>query len=576
MAESGSQGKNNPLLQSLDDDFQALQRHFADQLTQDIDYLKTEKQRLIGDLEALRVEYDELYLDYQSLKSELDVTLSKQQLAQQNAWAKRLAQVLAHNLREDLHAYVTNSVDLPNPTQDWLHSLDDTLNRSVKSLQHDLSSYQSAIAQQLTRMQTMEQQGEVILESLVARLSSQLGDQLAPAPNGSAPLPPALDNRPLLDGSSVVGGRTYVEQPRPDQVVGTTRRVVPPYEGNTLQPALGAMQLSKTAKPRSAGRDRTPGRALKKGMVLCGIATLGLSAIPFLVGGLSLGTNLFGETLLGGALAGLPGFNFFDANTLLLLQLVVLIPVLAVLAPSLYPSVWRDVGQTLRAPTRWFPLVGGAVFYFFAQVLLFQAVGNLGPAAAAPLMFAYPLLAVPLMWWLRGDRPNLLRGVVMLAIAMGVVLILRPLAIATASAALLSAVAFALYVVINSLSRQSHPIVTGIIQYGIMAILSGLILLIRPFVVTQQVLTSQFVGVGLGLGLLAAVSQFFHYSGLRLVGGLRTALIAAATPLVTALLAVFLLTNQPTIQMIQWPGIILITLGGMTLALDRLSRQKTA
>ncbi|MEM1241432.1 MAG: EamA family transporter [Cyanobacteria bacterium P01_H01_bin.26] len=558
MGESGSQGRNDPLLQSLDDDFQALQQHFANQLARDIEYLQTEKQRLISNLETLRGEYDQLYIDYQSLKTEADATLSQQQLAQQNAWAKRLAQVLAQNLRNDLHAYVTNSVELPTPTHDWLHSLDDTLNRSVKALQQDLSSYQSAIAQQLTRMQTMEQQGEVILENLVERLSDQLGTHLAE----SSPrrLSNTLDNRPLVDGSPVVGGRTYIERPRPDQVVGDTRRVVPPYGGQTVQPALVS----------AAGRDRTalPARSLKKGLVLCAIATLCFSAITVLVGGLSLGGNLFGMELIGRN-----SFSFFNANTLLWLQLIVLIPILAVLAPQLYRPVWRDIGQSLRSTPQLFALIGGGVFYFFAQVLLFQAVGTLGPATAAPLLFAYPLLAVPLLWWINGERPNLLRGVVMLAIAMGAVLILRPLSVASAGAALLSAAAFALYIVTSSLSRQSHPISAGIIQYCIMAILSSIILLLRPLVVTQD-LTAQFVVGGLGLGALAGLSHLFHYSGLRLMGGLRTAMMTAATPLLVALLTVLLSINQPTLHMIQWAGIVLITLGGVTLARDRLSRQQ--
>ena len=558
MGESESQSSNDPLLQSLDDDFQALQRHFADQLAKDIEYLQTEKQRLMSDLEALRVEYDQLYIDYQSLKNEADVTLSKRELAQQNAWAKRLARVLAQNLRNDLHAYVTNSVELPTPTQDWLHALDDTLNRSVKALQQDLSSYQSAIAQQLTRMQTMEQQGEVILANLVERLSSQLGEhQLGqgPTPPGT-PLPSALDNHPLEDGSSVVDSRTYIERPRPDQIAGATRRVVPPYGGQTVNPSPVLVDEPK--------RDRT----LKKGMVLCGIATLGFSAITVLVGALSLGNNRFGLTL-----AGLDSFNFFNANALLWLQLVVLIPSLAILAPQLYRSVWRDIGQSLQSTPRLFALLGGGVFYFFAQVFLFQAAGTLGPAVAAPLLFAYPLLVVPLLWWLNSDRPNLLRGVVMLAMAMGVVLILRPLSLSSAMAALLSAMAFSLYVVTNSLNtRQSHPISAGLVQHGLMGILSSIILLIRPLVVTQD-LTSQFVLGGLGLGLVAGISYFFYYTGLRLVGGLRTALVAATTPILTALLAMLALTNQPTLQMIQWPGIILIALGGITLAADRLSRQ---
>ena len=557
MGESESQNRNNPLLQSLDDDFQALQRHFSDQLAKDIEYLQAEKQRLRSDLETLRGEYDQLYIDYQSLKSESDITLSQRELAQQNAWAKRLARVLAQNLRDDLHAYVTNSAELPTPTQDWLHSLEETLNRSVRALQQDLSSYQSALAQQLTRMQTMEQQGEVILESLVARLSDQLGNQLGRSPTrtGSV-LPSALDNRPLQEGSNVTGSRTYVERPRPDQVAGSTRRVGPPYGGQTVDPAPILVDNPK--------RDRT----LKKGMVLCALATLGFSFITVLVGGLSSGGSFFGL-----ALTGLDRFSFFNANALLWLQLVVLVPILALLAPQIYRSVWRDVGQSLRSMPRLFALVGGGVFYFFAQVLLFQSAGTLGPAIAAPLLFAYPLLAVPLLWWLNGDRPNLLRAVVMLAMAMGVVLLLRPLSVASTGAALLSAIAFALYVVTNSLnSRQSHPIAAGLIQHCVMAILSSVVLLIRPLVFTQD-LTSQFFLGGLGLGLLASVSYVFHYTGLRLVGGLRTALVAAATPLVTALLAVVALRDYSALQLIQWPGAILITLGGMSLSLDRLSRQ---
>lgn len=560
MGESGSQGANEPLLQSLDDDFQALQRHFADQLAQDIEYLQTEKRRLLNELDALRVEYDQLYIDYQSLKNESDATLSKRQLAQQNAWAKRLAQVLAQNLREDLHAYVRNSAELPTPTQDWLNSLDDTLNRSVSALQQDLSSYQSAISQQLVRMQAMEQQGEVILGNLVERLSDQLGDQLLHSANAQT-FTNVVDNRPLPDGSSVVGGRAYVERPRPDQVAGgITRRVTPPYSGQTVDQSLVSVP--------KLGRDRSPERSLKKGMVLCAIATLGFSFMTVLVGGITLGGSWLGTVL-----PGLDSFGFFEANALFWLHLVVLLPVLAMLAPQLHRLVWQDVNHSLRSRSRLLAILGGGVFYFFSQVLLFQAVGNLGPAVVSPLLFAYPLVAVPLMWWLNSDRPNLLRWVVMLAMAMGGVLILRPLGLSVAGAIILSAIAFGLYVVTNSLSRQLHPVSAGLMQYIIVASLSTLVLVARLGSITD-ILTRQFVLGGLFLGLVASVSYLFHYTGLRLVGGLRTASVAAVTPLITAFLAIVLLSTQPALQLIQWPGILLITLGGMTLSLDRLSRHQ--
>ncbi|MEM6254583.1 MAG: EamA family transporter [Cyanobacteria bacterium P01_D01_bin.156] len=551
MGESDSQGTNEPLIQSLDDDFQALQRHFADQLAQDIEYLQTEKQRLISELEGLRVEYDQLYIDYQSLKNESDTTLSKRQLAQQNAWAKRLAQVLAQNLREDLHAYVTNSVDLPSPTQDWLQSLDNTLNQSVEALQQDLSSYQSALSQQLVRMQAMEQQGEVILDSLVERLSDQLGAQL----NKATVLPQTVDNRPLSDGSAVVGGRTYVERPRPDQMTGTTRRVVPLYSGQTINPSL--VGVPKTSHHRSSER------FLKKGILLCAMATLGFSVLTVLVGGIGFGATLFGVVWLG-----LDTFSFFQANALLWLQLVVLIPVLILLGPQLHRSIWQDINQSLRSRPRCLALLGSGTFYFFSQVLLFQSAGSLGPAVAAPLLFAYPLVAVPLLWWLNGERPNSLRCVVMLAMAMGVVLLLRPLSFTSALPIVLAAVAFGLYVVTNSLSRQLNPISAGLMQHIVAASLSTLVLLVRLGNITQ--VPGQLVWIGLLLGIVASVSYLFHYSGLRLVGGLRTATVTAATPIITALMAVLTLTAP--LQLIQWPGILLVTLGGVTLSIDRLGR----
>ncbi|WP_416675085.1 hypothetical protein [Egbenema bharatensis] len=62
----------------------------------------------------------------------------------------------------------------PEQTQRLLASIDETVNRAFTSLNHDLSSYQSALSQQINRMHDLGQQGEAILEVLVGRISQQL------------------------------------------------------------------------------------------------------------------------------------------------------------------------------------------------------------------------------------------------------------------------------------------------------------------------------------------------------------------------------------------------------------------
>jgi len=83
MGESDTQSNMDDLLTSLDQDFEALQRHFAAQLSADVEYLKDEKERLLSAIAQLRSEYDDLANRYQVLKTESEGVLSEQQQRQQ-------------------------------------------------------------------------------------------------------------------------------------------------------------------------------------------------------------------------------------------------------------------------------------------------------------------------------------------------------------------------------------------------------------------------------------------------------------------------------------------------------------
>ncbi|MEO0541279.1 MAG: DMT family transporter, partial [Cyanobacteria bacterium P01_A01_bin.105] len=495
--------------------------------------------------------------------------LSQQQQRQQQLWAKRMAQLLASNLQDDLHSYVLKSNQLPNPTDDWLAAFNSTLSQTVLSLQRDLSSYQSAMSQQLTRMQSMEQQGEVILESLVNRLSQQLQQQMVQGqtPPGSAEVN-RIDNRPLAASSR--SPQRSAQLP-----LDPVRQLSPPYGGKTLPGTARSLSDSPVAEPQVRQLVAAPFRQhrLQKGLGLSAIATLLLTLSTLLVGAISRGGELAGI-----AFAGFDSITFLNASALLWLRLIVMLPLLWLLAPQLHSGVWTDLTRWRQRPRYLTGLVGGGICLYFSQVLMYQAIGSIGPAVAATLLFSYPLLAIPLGWLVQRDAPTPLRWVVLGAILMGTVLVARPanlVAVGT-TAALLSAVAFALYVTTMGLpsQRQVHPVSGGLVQFATMTVLGSMLMVFRPATLTQGIVSpGQFILAGLGLGLVTTVAYVTNHSGLRLIGGNRAALVAAATPLLTALLSVLLLTTQPTLQLIQWTGIALITLGAMALSLDRLSRQ---
>ncbi|MEO1125250.1 MAG: hypothetical protein AAFX95_14310, partial [Cyanobacteria bacterium J06639_16] len=98
----GESSQAMEILQRLSQDLGQLQQNFSGQLAGDIERLKGEKARLVDDIGDLQGEYEALQEAYYALKSERDVALSEQQVAQQQIWAKRLAQALATHLQARL------------------------------------------------------------------------------------------------------------------------------------------------------------------------------------------------------------------------------------------------------------------------------------------------------------------------------------------------------------------------------------------------------------------------------------------------------------------------------------------
>lgn len=529
-AEATLQG----LIQALD----SLRQGLVTDLTQEIKALQRHKQALMRDVEQLEGQLSQLQARY-------GLGLSQDLQVQQEVWARHLAQTLATHLQayrggeapDQGEGSTDQDRSALRAADQGLADLDGALHRSLKTLQQDLFSYQSSLSQQVSRMHNLEQQGEAILEALVGRLSQELQSQLvrplSPEPIPTPPLP------------------TIPRVPRPN-------------------PAI--------AQPASPGLQVHHWWAL--GLAL--IAVLALSSQNLLVGWVANGGQLLGRVPLPPLLP----LTLTNAVLLLWLRLLLVVPLLALLAPQLQASLRADLNTLLTKPS---PTLGrvlsSGVFLGLSQVLLYRAIADLGPGLAVTLLFTYPLVALPLAWWSQRQRPSPLRLVALLALAMGLVFAALPDLLGLTSrggsawglaTALLAAAAFGLHWLSLQLTLQRLPLATTtLVQFSTVLGLTSLILIVISLGGPGPSLPNHpawLYGAGLGLGLLTLVGYLANHYSQKFSQPSYLPVLAATIPLVTAGLSYGLLPGgQSTLHLIQGLGVILVSLGGVFLALDSVS-----
>ena len=115
-----------------------------------------------------------------------------------------------------------------------------------------------------------------------------------------------------------------------------------------------------------------------------------------------------------------------------------------------------------------------------------------------------------------------------------------------------------------------HPIPTAIVQFSTVAVLGSLVLLVKPLKLIDMSWVS-FCLWGRLIGVLMLVAYFFTYASLLNIRS-KTAIIAAATP-TAALLLGLNFTPRPALQIIQWTGILLVTIGGIALGKEKLGKE---
>ncbi|MDB9315238.1 EamA family transporter [Spirulina sp. CS-785/01] len=542
-------------LQAITEELEQLKSSLVLQLHQEIDQLQNRKTRLLAETEQLELQRQE--------KAE-----------QQHALAQQLAPVIAEQILEHLRDRLTQGSNafegsVSNGSLDnyndnayrLIASLDTTLRTTFKTLQQDLNSYQSSLSQQLGQMYNLEQQGEVLLDTLVDRLKAELQQDTVSSPSSPTVKPPTV-RRPELP-----------PPPKPpSQREG--RPTKPPESQKSPQP------------PKRVSKSQ-----IQLGFLLILLSSLALSfqnvVIKLILSSFALFPWLFGEQFtLGGYIS--PGFG--NSILILCLRMVVVVPLMSVLAQFLYPNSWPDIRRFFQSGDKdaYWKVVGCGFFLFVSSVFIYMALGQLTPGVALTLFFVFPIVTVLMSWLFFGERPSWVRAVATVVVLGGVSLIQLAsggdtvsLSGAGVTFAILAGVTFAFHVLlIQACTKKLHPVPFSVLNFGVILLFSVLFLLllmVAPLPTNMQIEVDPTMQVnilisGLVLGGLTLLSYLLNSIGITYIGAARASIIGATGPALTSIAALIVIGEGLT-QGETW-GMVLVTVGVLILNLERFFAPK--
>lgn len=560
------------VLHSVMQELDALHENVKGQLNQDITRLQTEKNHLIEDIEGLREQY-------RKLQSQQMEALSGRYIQQQQLWLKQLAQVLAHNLQDllvqrfnELSANSGHSLSSPIPSGEFpipmppsnygeraselLAALDERIDRSFQMLEQDLSSYESELSVRLNNMQTLERQGEELLQNLVNRIREELESQ-----------------------------EEYLENPfdaqdsYPEESTNSVRApVLPPTPADRPQePVPQPSSVPSTAPAKAPSQ-------VQAGLVLALSSAVVLSLFNVCLRILIKSKNprvVFGLFEFPGVVT--PGFG--NSLLILLMRLIVVVVLMPILATFLYPSVWKDIRRLFQSGDRalWSKVLGSAFFLFLSQVLIYLAIGNIPAGIAITIFFIYPIVTVLGSWILFGSRPSRVGFLAIVGITAGLILAGWPSFAAPApgggnvgvgvTAALASGITFAGYVLLTQMAAgKLHPIPFSVVNFAAIFVFSSLSLwvpLSENFApkIDQNVWPGLIVG-GVVLGVLTLFSYLLNNFAIRFAGAALASVIGTLGPAMTALLG-FIIINEK-LQPVAILGMAVVTLSVAAMSLERI------
>ncbi len=562
-------------------DLSDLRANILGKLSREILILQAQKNALTDDIQRL-----------QSQRKELEVlTVTQQGMNQQEIqrqqWIEQLAQSITYHLKNDV--IVTNSQALNDHSQNFeqlMLNLDDAIRTTFQSLQRDVDTYQRDLDDQMQRMYTQRQQGELMLSALVERIDEYLrrssGDRYG---GGSLPTPPIANFTGTSsfteaiatngNGSAVSpngnGNGNYSQIQIPtfnNNQYGTQYRQndTRPYAGEPTQP----FDLPEVAPVQ-------PAKQLNEwwlGFILVLGASVVLSFQNILVRIIFFNSSILGAFNFGGLIQPSVANSFI----LLLLRMAFATPIMWIVAKVIFRvDVWRDFQQLLTPSRRllFWRVASSALLQFCSFAFIYVALGILKPGLAVTLFFIFPTVTVLLAWFLFGDRPSNERWFVIVVIYVGIMLTynifgtLKPDTWGV-TAAILSGISFAGYIITSQACfKQLNPVSFTSINFAIILLLC---LGTLPFTLGSISLNGSLIFMCFLVSMTTLGGYLLTSFGTKLMGAAQASIVSASGPVFTTFLAFTLLGNK--LEMIQVFGVFLVTGGVGLLSLQNMYKKQ--
>ncbi|MDB9320739.1 EamA family transporter [Nodularia spumigena CS-591/04] len=236
------------------EDLESLQQNVLRSLQEEIKRLQADKTRLSDEIQQLLEEKEHLQqvrqiTEQQVLIRQLSEALAKHISSQLQSSLASLASKSAEGNSQERSA-MKSAGDKNHNAEQMLGSLDDTLTITFNSLQQELKNYQNNLSQQLSRMQSQQQQGEAIVEEFINHLRGELEKttkEISPAIVTAPPstiLPPTEQQPPRSSQTHLQSGviQTSTTEPSSTTTGETTGDV---SESNNTAPSTGGLSSEK-------------------------------------------------------------------------------------------------------------------------------------------------------------------------------------------------------------------------------------------------------------------------------------------------------------------------------------------
>lgn len=266
---------------------------------------------------------------------------------------------------------------------------------------------------------------------------------------------------------------------------------------------------------------------------------------------------------------------------LMLLRMLLAVPLSALVAQRFHRQTWKDLFHLFDPANRkaFFHALAGGGLMFAYLALLYLAIGLIATGIALTLFFTSPVFTALFSWRFFGIRPSAAHWTIMAIVLAGSTLTIPPAQWSGGGSALgviLAIAAGATYALYTVNTQKSfdylHPVPYTWINFLVALLLSALCLLVWPRTGSSDLAWGSIWIGSLVSGIVTFIGHGFYNAGIRQIGATSTAMIGAANPAFTVVLAWFVI--QETLTPIQVLGVAIVTLS--VVSLSRFSQSRVS